>query len=110
MQLSREQLISAYTRMRTIREFEERLKAELDIPVFHDDQHGTAIVLLAALLNALKIVKKELHELKVVVCGIGSAGMACSKMMLEAGVKNIIGFIDEIFGYKGKKTKYLKLK
>ncbi len=72
-------------------EIEERLKQELDIPVFHDDQHGTAVVLLAGLLNALKIVDKKIEEIKVVLTGIGAAGIACTKMLLAAGVKNIIG-------------------
>lgn len=72
-------------------EIEERLKAELDIPVFHDDQHGTAVVLLAGLINAAKIVEKSLSELKVVVVGIGAAGVACTKMLLAAGVHNIVG-------------------
>jgi malate dehydrogenase (oxaloacetate-decarboxylating) len=72
-------------------EIEERLKQELDIPVFHDDQHGTAVVLLAGLINATKLVKKRLEDLKVVVVGIGAAGTACTKMMLSAGVKNILG-------------------
>ncbi|SDS87158.1 malate dehydrogenase (oxaloacetate-decarboxylating) [Paenibacillaceae bacterium GAS479] len=71
-------------------EIEERLKEELDIPVFHDDQHGTAVVMLAGLLNALKIVDKKLEDIKVVVVGIGAAGVACSKMMLSAGVCNVI--------------------
>ncbi|RCW43073.1 NAD-dependent malic enzyme [Paenibacillus prosopidis] len=72
-------------------EIEQRLREELDIPVFHDDQHGTAVVLYAALINALKIVNKSIHEIKVVVCGIGAAGVACSKILLSAGVQNIIG-------------------
>lgn len=72
-------------------EIEERLKEELDIPVFHDDQHGTAVVMLAGLLNALKLVGKRLDEIKVVVCGIGAAGTACTKILLSAGVQNIIG-------------------
>ncbi|OQM47150.1 NAD-dependent malic enzyme [Anoxybacillus sp. UARK-01] len=72
-------------------EIEERLKQELDIPVFHDDQHGTAVVLLAGLLNALKIVDKKLENIKVVLTGIGAAGIACTKILLAAGVKNIIG-------------------
>jgi len=70
---------------------EERLKEALDIPVFHDDQHGTAVVAVAALLNALKIVDKELDELKVVMVGIGAAGSAVTEMLLNMGVKNIIG-------------------
>ncbi|HEX2951019.1 MAG TPA: NAD-dependent malic enzyme, partial [Armatimonadota bacterium] len=72
-------------------EIEDRLKAELDIPVFHDDQHGTAVVVLAALLNALRIVNKRIEDLKVVVSGVGAAGVACSKMIMAAGVRNIIG-------------------
>lgn len=72
-------------------EIEERLKKELDVPVFHDDQHGTAVVLLAGLLNALKIVGKRLEDLKVIVTGIGAAGIACTKILLAAGVQNIIG-------------------
>ncbi|MDP8952030.1 MAG: NAD-dependent malic enzyme [Actinomycetota bacterium] len=72
-------------------EIEERLKGELDIPVFHDDQHGTAVVVLAALINSLKIVGKKMENLKVVVNGIGAAGVACAKILLSAGVKNIIG-------------------
>ncbi|MDX2032475.1 MAG: malic enzyme-like NAD(P)-binding protein [Blastocatellia bacterium] len=72
-------------------EVEARLKRELDIPVFHDDQHGTAVVVLAAALNALKIVEKKLEEIKIVVVGIGAAGTACTKMLLRAGARNIIG-------------------
>jgi len=72
-------------------EIEERLKEELDIPVFHDDQHGTAVVVLAALINALKITGKRMEDVKVVVNGIGAAGVACSKIVMAAGVKNIIG-------------------
>ncbi|MDF2961143.1 MAG: NAD-dependent malic enzyme [Paenibacillus sp.] len=72
-------------------EIEQRLIEELDIPVFHDDQHGTAVVLLAGLLNAVKLVGKRLEDCKVVICGIGAAGIACSKMLLAAGVRNIIG-------------------
>ena len=83
-------------------EIETRLKHELDIPVFHDDQHGTAVVVLAALINALKIVKKEMGELKVVVTGVGAAGVACSKMLMASGVKNIIGFDRTGAVYKGR--------
>jgi malate dehydrogenase (oxaloacetate-decarboxylating) len=72
-------------------EIEERLKEELDIPVFHDDQHGTAVVVLAALINALKIVGKKMDEIKVVVNGVGAAGVACSKIVMAAGVTNIVG-------------------
>jgi len=72
-------------------EIEQRLKASLDIPVFHDDQHGTAVVTVAALLNALEIVDKSLDELKVVMVGIGAAGSAVTKMLLQMGVENIVG-------------------
>lgn len=73
-------------------EIEARLKQELDIPVFHDDQHGTAVVVLAALINSVKIVKKEIKDLKIVVTGVGAAGVACSKIIMAAGGRNIIGF------------------
>jgi malate dehydrogenase (oxaloacetate-decarboxylating) len=72
-------------------EIEERLKEELDIPVFHDDQHGTAVVVLAALINSLKIVGKRMDQIKVVVSGVGAAGVACSKIVMAAGVRNIVG-------------------
>lgn len=72
-------------------EIEERLKKELDIPVFHDDQHGTAIVALAGLLNALKLTNKQISNCKIVVCGIGAAGIAITKMLLKAGATNVIG-------------------
>ncbi|MBP2651642.1 MAG: maeB [Firmicutes bacterium] len=71
-------------------EVEERLKKELDIPVFHDDQHGTAIVVLAGLVNALKVVKKKIEDIKVVVNGAGAAGIAITKLLLSSGVKNVI--------------------
>ena len=70
-------------------EIEARLKEELDIPVFHDDQHGTAIVVLAALLNASKVVKKQHDDAKIIINGAGSAGIAIAKLLLEAGYQNI---------------------
>ncbi len=73
-------------------QIEERLKKELDIPVFLDDQHGTAVVVLAALINACKLVKKEIKNLKIVVTGVGAAGVACSKILMAAGARNLIGF------------------
>jgi len=84
-------------------EIEERLQNELDIPVFHDDQHGTAVVVLAALVNAAKLVGKELADLKVVVNGVGAAGVACTKMMMAAGVRKLVGC--DQFGavYAGRK-------
>jgi malate dehydrogenase (oxaloacetate-decarboxylating) len=71
-------------------EIERRLTAELDIPVFHDDQHGTAIVVLAALLNALRVVGKTAGDIKVVVVGAGAAGVACAEIILAHGVQNLI--------------------
>ena len=75
-------------------EVEDRLRKELDIPVFHDDQHGTAVVVLAALLNALRIVRKDVRKLRVVVAGVGAAGTATIKILLASGVRDIIG-VDE---------------
>jgi malate dehydrogenase (oxaloacetate-decarboxylating) len=72
-------------------EIEDRLKESLDIPVFHDDQHGTAVVTMAALFNALKIVGKPIEELRALVVGLGAAGVAVTKMMQEAGVGHIVG-------------------
>lgn len=71
-------------------EIEERLKEELDIPVMHDDQHGTAVVVLAGLINALKVVKKDAKKIKIVVSGAGAAGVAITKLLLNYGVKNIV--------------------
>ncbi|KPK21824.1 MAG: malate dehydrogenase [Dehalococcoidia bacterium SM23_28_1] len=84
-------------------EIEERLRAELDIPVFHDDQHGTAVVVMAALINALKIVGKKLEDMKIVFSGVGAAGTATTKFLLYAGVRNIIGC--DMVGalYRGRK-------
>ena len=67
-------------------EIERRLKEELDIPVFHDDQHGTAVVVVAALINALKLVNKRVEDIKLVMTGIGAAGTACAKMIAQLGV------------------------
>jgi malate dehydrogenase (oxaloacetate-decarboxylating) len=72
-------------------EIEDRLRDELDIPVFHDDQHGTAVVVLAALINALKLVGKSMDKIKVVVSGVGAAGVACSKILMASGVRRIVG-------------------
>jgi len=70
-------------------EVEERLIKELDIPVFHDDQHGTAIVILAALINGLKLAKKQMGKIKMVISGAGAAGIATTKLLLKYGIKNI---------------------
>ncbi|HWX45683.1 MAG TPA: NAD-dependent malic enzyme [Solirubrobacteraceae bacterium] len=72
-------------------EIEERLKQELDIPIFHDDQHGTAVVVMAALLNAVKLTQRRLEDLRVLIIGLGAAGIAVTKIMREAGVHNIVG-------------------
>jgi malate dehydrogenase (oxaloacetate-decarboxylating) len=70
---------------------EDRLKADLDIPVFHDDQHGTAVVVLAALLNACKLTDRRLIDLSVLVTGLGASGVAVSRILMEAGVTRIVG-------------------
>ena len=85
-------------------EVESRLRKELDIPVFHDDQHGTAVVVLAALLNALKIVKKDRKRLRVVVSGVGAAGTAIIKILLAVGVRNIIGVDEHGTIHRGRKV------
>ena len=72
-------------------EIEDRLKEALDIPVFHDDQHGTAVVVLAALLNALRLTGRSLGELRIVIVGMGAAGVAVTKILLEAGARWIVG-------------------
>jgi malate dehydrogenase (oxaloacetate-decarboxylating) len=84
-------------------EIEERLKQELDIPVFHDDQHGTAVVVLAALLNAVKVVRKQLEGLNIVISGSGAAGTACCKILKEVGITNIIVCDREGIIYKNRK-------
>ena len=83
-------------------EIEERLRAELDIPVFHDDQHGTAVVVLAALINALKMVQKRPEDLKMVLTGVGASGVAVSKILMNYGVKHIIGFDRTGAVYQGR--------
>ena len=71
-------------------EIEERLKKECDIPIFHDDQHGTAVVVLSAMINALKLVKKNIEEISVVVNGSGAAGIAITKLLMSMGLKNVV--------------------
>lgn len=83
-------------------EIEERLKAELDIPVFHDDQHGTAIVILAGLINALKVVKKNIKNIGIVISGTGAAGVAAAKLLLKYGAKNIIMIDSRGIIYEGR--------
>ena len=84
-------------------EIEQRLMGELEIPVFHDDQHGTAVVILAALINALKIVGKKMEDLKVVVSGVGAAGIACTKILMAVGVSHIIGCDRKGAIYRGRR-------
>lgn len=93
-------------------EIETRLKEELSIPVFHDDQHGTAIVVGAALINALKIVKKDIKDIKVVVNGPGAAGTAIGKYLLKMGVKDVVwvdehGIVDRYRTYTNKNLELL---
>lgn len=82
---------------------EERLKKETNIPIFHDDQHGTAIVAAAAIINALKIVNKRIEEIKLVVNGAGASAIACTKLLMSLGVKNIIMCDSKGPIYKGRK-------
>jgi malate dehydrogenase (oxaloacetate-decarboxylating) len=83
-------------------EVERRLRAALDIPVFHDDQHGTAIVVLAALLNALRVVGKRLEDVRVVVTGVGAAGNATTQTLLAAGARDVVGCDREGALYRGR--------
>jgi malate dehydrogenase (oxaloacetate-decarboxylating) len=83
-------------------EVEERLRASLDIPVFHDDQHGTAVVTLAAFLNALRVVGKHVGDVKVVLTGVGAAGVAVTKTLQAAGVRNVIGCDSSGVVYRGR--------
>ena len=85
-------------------EIERRLKEELDIPVFHDDQHGTAVVVSAGLINALKIVEKKMEDIKVVVNGSGAAGSAIVRMLIVLGVKDVIMCDSKGIIYKGSPT------
>jgi malate dehydrogenase (oxaloacetate-decarboxylating) len=83
-------------------EIERRLRERLDIPVFHDDQHGTAIVVLAAFVNALKVVGKRAEDVKVVLTGVGAAGVAVTKILLAAGLRDIVGCDREGAIYRGR--------
>lgn len=83
-------------------EIERRLQAMLDIPIFHDDQHGTAVVTLAGLINALKIVGKRLEDVKIVVNGFGAGGVACTRMLVDAGAKNIVPCDSKGVVYRGR--------
>lgn len=83
---------------------EEKLKKEIDIPVFHDDQHGTAVVVLAGLINSLKLTGKEMDRIKIVISGAGAAGTAVAKLLLSCGVKDIIVCDTNGIIYKGRTT------
>jgi malate dehydrogenase (oxaloacetate-decarboxylating) len=83
-------------------EVEERLRASLDIPVFHDDQHGTAVVVLAAFLNALRVVGKRVEDVRVVVTGIGAAGVAVTETLQAAGVRHVVGADSSGTVYRGR--------
>jgi malate dehydrogenase (oxaloacetate-decarboxylating) len=91
-------------------EIEERLQRDLDIPVFHDDQHGTAVVVLAALSNALKVVKKRLADARIVFTGAGASGIATAKLLMKAGAKQIIGCDRAGAIYKGRKENMNSMK
>jgi malate dehydrogenase (oxaloacetate-decarboxylating) len=91
-------------------EIEDRLRAELDIPVFHDDQHGTAVVVLAALINALKIVKKRMSDIKVVFTGAGASGIASAKLLMRVGVKEIIACDRAGILYRGRRENMNSMK
>src|SRR6267378_748158 len=84
-------------------EIEERLRKELDVPVFHDDQHATAVVVLAGLLNALRIVRKDLRRLRVVVSGVGAAGAATVNTLLTSGVNQVIAVDEHGTLYRGRR-------
>ncbi len=97
-------------------EIEERLKNELDIPVMHDDQHATAVVVLAGIINALKVVKKEIGKIKIVISGTGAAGTAVAKLLIKYGAKNVVMidsqgiiFKERVGGLNGAKMEIAKL-
>ncbi|KKU53605.1 MAG: Malate dehydrogenase [Candidatus Moranbacteria bacterium GW2011_GWE2_47_10] len=91
-------------------EIEERLKEALTIPVFHDDQHGTAIVVLAGLINALKVVKKDVKKIRIVISGAGAAGVAIMKLLLKYGAKNILVLDSKGIIYEGRMENETEIK
>jgi len=91
-------------------EIEERLQRDLDIPVFHDDQHGTAVVVLGAMVNALKLVKKKMSEARFVFTGAGASGIATAKLLMKAGAKHIVGCDRAGAIYKGRKENMNSMK
>src|SRR6266702_1612812 len=91
-------------------DIEDRLRKDLDIPVFHDDQHGTAVVVLASLINALKVVKKKLSDVRVVFCGAGASGIATAKLLMKEGAKNIVACDRAGVLYAGRKQNMNSMK
>jgi malate dehydrogenase (oxaloacetate-decarboxylating) len=91
-------------------EVERKLREALDMPIFHDDQHGTAIVVLAGIINALKLTERKLEDQKIVVCGTGAAGIACSRLLMKAGAKTILGVDSTGILYKGRKENLCDVK
>jgi malate dehydrogenase (oxaloacetate-decarboxylating) len=91
-------------------EIEDRLRKELDIPVFHDDQHGTAVVVLAALINALKVVKKKIGDVRVVFAGAGASGIATARLLMAVGCRHIIGCDRSGTLYAGRKENMNSMK
>ncbi|HVG77236.1 MAG TPA: NAD-dependent malic enzyme [Patescibacteria group bacterium] len=91
-------------------EIEERLQRDLDIPVFHDDQHGTAVVVLGAMINALKLVKKKMSDVRFVFTGAGASGIATAKLLMKAGAKHIVGCDRAGAIYKGRKENMNSMK
>ncbi len=91
-------------------EIEDRLRKELDIPVFHDDQHGTAVVVLASLINALKVVKKKMSDVRVVFAGAGASGIATAKLLMAVGCRHIIGCDRSGTLYAGRKENMNSMK
>ncbi len=83
-------------------EIEEKLAERLDIPVFHDDQHGTAVVVVAAVTNALKVIGKDIAEIKIVICGLGAAGISCAKLLHASGAGFIVGVDSTGIVYEGR--------
>jgi malate dehydrogenase (oxaloacetate-decarboxylating) len=91
-------------------EIEERLQRDLDIPVFHDDQHGTAVVVLGAMINALKLVKKKMSDVRFVFTGAGASGIATAKLLMKAGAKHIVGCDRAGAIYKGRRENMNSMK
>ena len=91
-------------------EIEERLQRDLDIPVFHDDQHGTAVVVLASMINALKVVKKKLSDVRIVFAGAGASGIATAKLLMKEGAKNIVACDRAGVLYAGRKQNMNSMK